>query len=180
MAEGWSARCMSASQTSMGLCGGMLVAMPTAMPEAPFTSRLGSLAGRTSGSLRVPSKFSAKSTVFWSMLASISSAMGAIRASVYRIAAGGSLSTEPKLPWPSTSGIRRENGCAMRTSASYTAPSPCGCHLPSTSPTRRALFLCCALGRMARSCMAYRIRRWTGLSPSRMSGNARDTITLMA
>ena len=40
------------------------------------------------------------------------------RTSVYRMAAGGSPSTEPKLPWPSTSGRRMENSCAMRTSAS--------------------------------------------------------------
>ena len=32
------------------LCGGMLVAMPTAMPPAPLTSRFGNCAGRTIGS----------------------------------------------------------------------------------------------------------------------------------
>ena len=31
------------------LCGGMLVAMPTAMPDEPFTSRFGTTAGSTSG-----------------------------------------------------------------------------------------------------------------------------------
>ena len=31
---------------------------------------------------------------------------------------GGSSSTEPKLPWPSTSSLRIEKSCAMRTSAS--------------------------------------------------------------
>ena len=36
----------------------------------------------------------------------------------YRIAAGGSSSIEPKLPWPSTSGARSENSCAIRTSVS--------------------------------------------------------------
>ena len=39
-----------ASITSPRLCGGMLVAMPTAMPPAPLTSRLGKRAGRTDGS----------------------------------------------------------------------------------------------------------------------------------
>ena len=39
-------------------------------------------------------------------------------ASVYREAAGGSPSTEPKLPCPSMSGARIEKSCAMRTSAS--------------------------------------------------------------
>jgi hypothetical protein len=46
---------MSAVQTSDRLCGGMLVAMPTAIPVAPFTSRLGMRAGSTTGSLFVPS-----------------------------------------------------------------------------------------------------------------------------
>ena len=36
--------------TSPRLCGGMFVAMPTAMPPAPLTSRLGNFAGRTDGS----------------------------------------------------------------------------------------------------------------------------------
>ena len=39
-----------ASMISPGLCGGMLVAMPTAMPLAPLISRLGNFAGRTFGS----------------------------------------------------------------------------------------------------------------------------------
>jgi hypothetical protein len=39
-----------AATTSRRLCGGMFVAMPTAMPAAPLTSRLGNLAGRSSGS----------------------------------------------------------------------------------------------------------------------------------
>ena len=35
---------------SVRLCGGMLVAMPTAMPDEPLTSRFGMRAGRTDGS----------------------------------------------------------------------------------------------------------------------------------
>src|SRR3972149_343904 len=38
-----------ASQISPRLCGGQFVAMPTAMPLAPFTSRLGSRGGRGVG-----------------------------------------------------------------------------------------------------------------------------------
>ena len=38
------------SIVSPRLCGGMLVAMPTAMPPAPLTSRFGKRAGRTTGS----------------------------------------------------------------------------------------------------------------------------------
>jgi hypothetical protein len=39
-----------ASITSPGLCVGMFVAIPTAMPLAPLTSRFGKAAGRTRGS----------------------------------------------------------------------------------------------------------------------------------
>ena len=41
--------------TSRRLCGGMRVAIPTAIPDAPFTSRCGIRAGRTVGSSREPS-----------------------------------------------------------------------------------------------------------------------------
>jgi hypothetical protein len=41
----------AASMISPRLCGGMLVAMPTAMPVEPFIRRLGSAAGRTVGSV---------------------------------------------------------------------------------------------------------------------------------
>ncbi len=43
---------MQASITSPRLWGGMLVAMPTAMPPEPLTSRLGNLDGSTDGSLQ--------------------------------------------------------------------------------------------------------------------------------
>ncbi len=46
---------LSASTSSLRLCGGMLVAIPTAIPSWPFSSKLGSLAGRTVGSCVVPS-----------------------------------------------------------------------------------------------------------------------------
>ena len=83
------------------------------MPDVPFTSRFGYRAGSMSGSLRVSSKFRRKGTVSFSMSRSISSASGAMRASVYRMAAALSPSMEPKLPWPSTSVPRSEKGCAM-------------------------------------------------------------------
>ena len=44
-----------ASITSPRLWGGMLVAMPTAMPPEPLTSRLGKRAGSTVGSRSLPS-----------------------------------------------------------------------------------------------------------------------------
>ena len=48
---GSSISAMQASMTSPRLCGGMLVAMPTAMPPAPLTSRFGNRAGRTTALL---------------------------------------------------------------------------------------------------------------------------------
>ncbi len=55
LASGWeSAHCTPAA-TSRRLCGGMLVAMPTAMPLEPLTSRFGILLGKMSGSWLRPS-----------------------------------------------------------------------------------------------------------------------------
>ena len=41
--------------TSRRLCGGTFVAIPTAIPLAPLTRRLGNLEGRTFGSFSDPS-----------------------------------------------------------------------------------------------------------------------------
>ena len=41
----------------------MSVAIPTAIPVAPFNNKLGSLAGKTDGSSKVPSKLLVQSTV---------------------------------------------------------------------------------------------------------------------
>ena len=43
------------SITSPKLCGGILVAIPTAIPPAPLTSKLGNFEGNTSGSISVSS-----------------------------------------------------------------------------------------------------------------------------
>lgn len=72
------------STISERLCGAKLVAMPTAIPAAPFTSKLGTAEGSTVGSWMVPSKFSLKSAVSLSMSLSIASATVVSRASVYR------------------------------------------------------------------------------------------------
>ena len=48
---GSSRRATQASATSARLWGGMLVAMPTAIPDEPLTSRLGSRVGKTEGSV---------------------------------------------------------------------------------------------------------------------------------
>ena len=118
VASGLSIRVLTALHTSRKLCGGMFVAIPTAIPEAPLTRRFGNLAGSTVGSLKVSSKFNDQSTVSWSRFASISSATLLSLASVYLMAAGGSLSILPKFPCPSTNGIRTVKSCASLTIAS--------------------------------------------------------------
>ncbi len=55
VAFGCLIRWSSAVHSSSALCGGILVAMPTAMPDEPFARRFGKLAGRTTGSWLVPS-----------------------------------------------------------------------------------------------------------------------------
>ena len=55
VASGCSSRWVVASITSPRLWGGMLVAIPTAMPWDPLTSMFGNRAGRTVGSSDVAS-----------------------------------------------------------------------------------------------------------------------------
>ena len=107
----------TAAMTSRRLWGGILVAIPTAIPEVPFTNRFGNLEGNTTGSFSVSSKFGTKSTVFLLMSASISMEIRLKRASVYRIAAAPSPSTEPKFPCPSTNGYLVDQSWAMLTNA---------------------------------------------------------------
>ncbi|MNE09531.1 hypothetical protein D3C80_1022100 [compost metagenome] len=53
--SGLSMSARQPSMTSPRLCGGMLVAMPTAIPLEPLTSRLGIRVGMTAGICSVPS-----------------------------------------------------------------------------------------------------------------------------
>jgi hypothetical protein len=110
----------------------------------------------------------------------ISKVILVIRASVYRIAAALSPSTDPKFPCPSTSMCRIEKSCAKRTIASYTAVSPCGWYFPNTSPTIRALLRYGLSGYKLSSLIEYNIRRCTGFNPSLTSGSARLMITAIA
>ena len=52
---GSSIRASRPLQISVRLCGGMFVAMPTAMPDAPLISRFGTAEGSTLGSTVVSS-----------------------------------------------------------------------------------------------------------------------------
>ena len=54
VASGLSMRWTTASMASPRLWGGMFVAMPTAMPWLPLTSRLGNRAGSTTGCWNSP------------------------------------------------------------------------------------------------------------------------------
>jgi hypothetical protein len=55
VASGLSITSASASAISVRLCGGISVAMPTAMPDAPLSRRLGTTEGRITGSCSVSS-----------------------------------------------------------------------------------------------------------------------------
>ena len=77
-----SINALIASTTSSKLCGGILVAIPTAIPSDPMRSKLGSLAGSTLGSCCEPSNVSTKSTVFLSISSNNSPAIFERRASV--------------------------------------------------------------------------------------------------
>ncbi len=48
-------KCMRASQTSFTLCGGIEVAIPTAIPEDPLAKIFGNCEGKISGSSSSPS-----------------------------------------------------------------------------------------------------------------------------
>ena len=83
---------------SVRLCGGILVAIPTAIPSEPLIKRVGTVVGKTDGSFSVSSKFTVQSTVSLSRSFSISLDSLVILDSVYLIAAALSPSTEPKFP----------------------------------------------------------------------------------
>ena len=73
---------LTADATSVRLWGGILVAIPTAIPSLPFSRRFGRRAGNTVGSLSESSKLGWKSTVFLSISSSICLAILSRRDSV--------------------------------------------------------------------------------------------------
>ena len=70
------------SMTSRMLWGGILVAIPTAMPLEPLMSRFGTRQGSTLGSCLDSSKFGTKSTVSFSISRMRSTLILLMRASV--------------------------------------------------------------------------------------------------
>ena len=139
--SGLSIASIKPSITSVRLCGGIFVAIPTAIPSDPFTKRFGKTAGRTAGSFKVSSKLFVHATVSLSRSLNNSPPILDILDSVYLIAAALSPSTEPKFPCPWTSWCLIEKSCAILTIASYIELSPWGWYLPKTSPTTLADFL---------------------------------------
>ena len=96
---------MIALTTSRRLCGGMFVAMPTAMPDEPLTTRFGMPAGSTVGS----------SSAIVEVRDEVDGVLVDVRQHLHRdrhqprlrcsgTPPRGSPSTEPKFPWPSISG----------------------------------------------------------------------------
>ena len=168
---------MIPSITSERLCGGIFVAIPTAIPEAPFIIKAGTLVGSTVGSIMVSSKLSWKSTVSLSISDKRSSDIFCILASVYLMAAGLSPSTDPKLPCPSTKLYLKLHSWAILTIVSYTELSPCGWYLPITSPTILADFLYDDEDLTPISFIPKSTLLCTGFSPSLTSGRALETIT---
>ncbi len=59
----FSTKAINPSTISPKLWGGMFVAIPTAIPDDPFSNKNGSWAGRTSGSFCEPSKLFENFTV---------------------------------------------------------------------------------------------------------------------
>ena len=90
----------SPSTNSDRLWGGILVAIPTAIPSEPLTSRFGYTAGRTAGSFKVSSKLFVQGMVSLSISLKSSLPIFDILDSVYLIAAALSPSTDPKFPCP--------------------------------------------------------------------------------
>lgn len=85
----------TAAESSFRLCGGILVAMPTAIPDDPLSRSVGSHVNSTVGSSNDSSKLVVKSTVSFSISCRSDMLILVIRASVYRIAAALSPSTDP-------------------------------------------------------------------------------------
>ena len=68
----FSCKAIKALTTSVILCGGIEVAIPTAIPAVPLINKLGNLLGKTVGSMVDSSKFGTKVTVSFSISAKIS------------------------------------------------------------------------------------------------------------
>ena len=174
--SGLSIRAIVASTISPRLWGGMLVAMPTAMPDAPLTSRFGQL-GRQDRRL-LPGAVVVVDEV------------DGVLVDVGQHLVGDRASGAPRCSASPPAGRRRPSrSCPGRRPAGSASRSPApGGPARRRARRRRAGGTCPSPRRRSRrtcgselvalrpiSSIAYRIRRWTGLRPSRTSGQrARD------
>ena len=171
---------MAASTISFRLCGGILVAMPTAMPVEPLTRRLGMRVGRTTGSLLAFIEVRNEIDRFLfdvreHFLGDFREARLGIPHGCGRVAidrAKISLAVDKRIAHVE---ILREadKGVVDRRIAVRMILAK---HF---ADDLGAL----AIGRVEVSPNSYmpkRMRRWTGFKPSRTSGRARPMITLMA
>ena len=156
----------------------MFVAMPTAMPAEPLTSRFGKRAGRTSGS--------------WLLPVVVGPEVDGVRVDVAQHLGRDRARGAPRCSaWRPAGRRRRSRSCPGRRRAGGASRSPAPCaracrrstrrRAGGTCPSRRRR--CAAHLRVGRfgcrpaSFIANRTRRWTGLRPSRTSGSARPTMT---
>ena len=123
---------------------------PRRCPPAPLTSRFGKRAGQDRPApARTRRSSGSKSTVSASMSRSSSIASGASRASVYRMAAGGSPSTDPKLPWRIDQRVAEREVLGHPDQGVVDGASPCGWYFFMTSPTAAARLAARAVGPQA-------------------------------
>ena len=178
--SGSAAYTRSASATSRRLCGGIDVAIPTAMPVLPLISMFGRRAGSTEGSVCDPSNVSVKST-----------ASGDVREEQHRLGDG----SEATLGVPHRRGDRRR-GIQVSVAVDEDRGHgevlghahegvvhglvSVGVELAEDLADDARAFLNGFLESRPSSCMPKRMRRCTGLRPSRTSGRARPTMTLIA
>jgi hypothetical protein len=154
LASGSSSRRMQALATSRRLCGGMSVAMPTAMPVVPFSSTCGSRAGSSSA----PPGCRRSSAPVDRALAELGQQHGGDTGS-----ASTRCSASPRrlrIVRRTPVALARRSADSGTRTAAPSAPSPrtqalspCGWNLPITSPTVRADFLCLAAAQA-------RVRSW--------------------
>ena len=167
---------MLASNNSNGLCGNILVDIPTAIPEAPLVIATGNAAGNTLGSFSVLSKLSIKSTALWLILFNNNSAPTACRASIYLSAAADAPSIDPLLPWISINGTDLNHDCDKLTAALEIEPLPCAWYA-SVKPDNLASFIYFAEESSLDKCVCHIILLCTGFKPSLASGIALSKMT---
>ena len=181
VASGFSISRIAASMISFRLCGGMFVAMPTAMPLAPLTSRFGIASGRTTGSCsRLVEVGNEIDGFFFDVrehfLGDFRKARFGVPHGRRRIAvdrAEVALAVDQRVAHVEVLRQAHQRVVDRRVAVRMVFAEDFADDL-------RALAVGLASRSRPSSYMPNRMRRCTGLRPSRTSGRARPTITLMA